>query len=835
MPGNTCDKLDSVNIRTRLELAVGLVLAVNLVAAWYAVLTYKQTTAQETQVRELCSQIVAMSLTAQVHFKKQVQEWKDVLLRGYEPKLYRKYLDQFIDEESKTRNTIRELIPMLDQNPDAQHTTKEFLIAHERLGVAYREALQHFHTTKENPHIAVDLRVRGIDRGPTDLIDRVVASMAEYKNKQLAAIETMVGRVETRVLVVVIGVMMATLAMLLWLIDRSIARPIAAATRIAQRISAGDLAGPIDAVGSNEAARLLQALKTMQHSLMRYQETLRESEERTRLLLDSTGEGIYGVDLEGRCMFINPAGLEMLGYSAASQVLGTDIHQLIHHTRPDGTAYPIEACRALQTYRNGRSSHVDDEMFWRSNGKGFPVEYRSYPIRHDGWLIGAVVTFTDITERKRTEAALREAHAELAKEKAMLADRVKERTAELRRTNEELAHTAQAKDEFLAAMSHELRTPLTTIIGISETLADHLYGPLDDKQVKAVNTIQESANHLLELINDVLEVAKAGAGKMKMVFDIVPVEQLCEASLRLVLPATRRRRLQVSSKIDPQVLAVHADGRRLKQLLVNLLDNAAKFAPEGGSIGLEVTGDAAQKRVRFTVWDTGIGIAEDRLDKLFKPFVQLDSALSRQYRGTGLGLALVHRMAGLLGGRVSVQSRPGEGSRFHVDLPWEPGTRQLQVHDNEDTQAAAQSPEDAHDGKATILLAEDNKDIVTMLADYLESVGYRVVVAGDGVQAVAKAMEERPDIILMDIQMPNMDGLEATRRLRSDAAFRKTPIIALTALAMSGDRATCLEAGADDYLSKPVGLKTLHRTIQSWLQRRLIESRGQYTYSPTPD
>jgi CheY-like chemotaxis protein/anti-sigma regulatory factor (Ser/Thr protein kinase) len=265
---------------------------------------------------------------------------------------------------------------------------------------------------------------------------------------------------------------------------------------------------------------------------------------------------------------------------------------------------------------------------------------------------------------------------------------------------------------------------------------------------------------------------------------------------------------------------VYSDGRRLKQLLVNLLDNAAKFTPEDGSIGLDVTGDAARRQVRFTVWDTGIGIAEDQLDKLFEPFVQLDSTLSRQYSGTGLGLALVYRMAGLLGGRVSVQSRPGEGSRFYADLPWEPGTRQLQVHDNEDMQSAPQLPKQAPDGKATILLAEDNQDIATMLADYLESVGYRVVVAGDGVQAVAKAIEEPPDVILMDIQMPNMDGLEAMRRLRSDAAFRKTPIIALTALAMPGDRATCLEAGADDYLSKPVGLKALHRTIESWLKRR---------------
>jgi signal transduction histidine kinase len=448
------------------------------------------------------------------------------------------------------------------------------------------------------------------------------------------------------------------------------------------------------------------------------------------------------------------------------------------------------------------------------------VEYRSYPIYQDETLVGAVVTFADISERKRAVAALHAAHDALAEERALLAERVRERTAELGLANSELARTARAKDEFLAAMSHELRTPLTTVLGIAETLEDGLLGPVNEQQVRGVKTIQESGHHLLDLINDILDVAKVESGKMRLVWDRVPVQQLCDASLRLVRQAAQRKGIELSCSLDPEVGLIRGDSRRLKQLLVNLLSNAVKFTPEGGSVGLDVAGAPEDQRLRLRVWDTGIGIPAEQLPQLFKPFVQIDSGLSRQYGGTGLGLVLAYGMAELHGGSISVESRVGEGTCFQVDLPWEPELEALEPAPPPPQTLDTQPPPAAvRTGSARILLAEDNATSAEMLSGYLQRLGHRVVVARNGVEAVAQATAEPPDLILMDVQMPEVDGLEATRRLRRYPEFSTTPIIALTALAMPGDRERCLNAGMDDYLAKPLGLKELHQRLQNWLAR----------------
>ena len=812
-----------MNIRTRLALGLAILLIVNLAVGFYAVYTYRLATTMESEIRELTSQIVSTSLSAQVHFKKQVQEWKNILLRGHDPELYRKYFSQFHDEEHNTRDAVENLISLLGDNPEAGQIAREFLAAHKRLGGQYLHALESFHQAEQNPHIAVDMQVRGIDRQPTDLLDRVVSSARTYKQQQLAEIENTVARVERRIILIVISVITGTIALMVWLIDRSIGRPVMTATRIAQRISNGNLSSPIEAHGKGEAAKMLLALRTMQDSLASYRKTLRESEERTRLILDSSGEGIYGVNTAGECIFCNPAGLSMLGYNRVSDVLHRDMHALTHHTYADGSPYSVDDCKASVTYHSGIPAHVDDEVFWRSDGTSFPVEYSSYPVRQEGRLIGAVVTFSDISERKRAEAELRMAHAELAEEKSMLEDRVRERTAELNHAIDELARTARAKDEFLASMSHELRTPLTSILGISEVFSDQMYGPLNEQQLKAVATVQESANHLLALINDILDVAKLEAGKMKPEFDAVPVEQLCDASLRIVRQTARQKHLEVSLQMDPEARIIFGDSRHLKQMLVNLLGNAVKFTPDGGSVGLDVTGNAERSQIVFSVWDTGIGIPEEQLGRLFQPFMQLDTRLSRQYSGTGLGLALVYRMASLHGGSVSVDSKPGEGSRFNVTLPWERDAQEQRVPGSTGELDTTEDLVTVSGTDVTVLLAEDNEANANMLSGYLSKVGYRVINARDGVETVAMAIEEHPDIVLMDIQMPNMDGLEATRRLRADSSFNRTPIIALTALAMPGDRERCLVAGADDYLSKPIGLKELHRLITGWLNRVVEE------------
>lgn len=807
-----------MSIRTKLVLTLGLVLSIYLTVGFFAASAYQRTAEQASEIQRETYRIVAASLAAQVRFKKQVQEWKDILLRGHEPDLYDQYLSQFFAEERETRDAIEALLPLLDEGSEARRIAEAFHAAHQRLGQQYREALTLYKQTPVDAHIAVDQEVRGIDREPTDLLDQVVTSTLEQKEARLARVSAQAEVATRQILLGAVGIVTGTILFLVWLTDRSIGRPIAAATEIAQRISEGDLSGEIHVHGHDEAARLLHSLQTMQLNLATSRETLSASEARTRLLLESSGEGIYGLNTSGECIFINTAGVQMLGEGSAERYLGKPMHDRMHHTRSDGSPYPSQQCRACRTYVTGETCQADDEVFWREDGTSFPVEYSSHPIREHGELIGAVVTFSDITARKRAEAALRDAHWALQDERALLAQRVEERTAELNLANAELASTARSKDEFLAAMSHELRTPLTTIVGTSEMLADWLYGELNDKQARAVSNIEESAHHLLALINDILDVAKVQAGGMELAWDDVPVAQLCEASLRLVRQPAHKKNLEVRLQLDPQVQVVRGDNRRLKQLLVNLLSNAVKFTPENGSVGLDVRGDAARGVVDLSVWDTGIGIAREHMERVFKPFVQLDSKLNRSYSGTGLGLALSYRMAELHGGSIAVESEVGKGSRFTVTLRWQPKDGSGKDGAGAPERLDPMDPDMAPTAGATILLAEDDPANSIMLTESLQSNGFRVVHVADGVEAVARSRVLHPDLILMDIQMPNLDGLEATRLIRSDNALKHIPIVAITALSMPGDRERCLEVGVNEYLAKPVGMRELLQTIRTQLR-----------------
>ncbi len=425
-----------------------------------------------------------------------------------------------------------------------------------------------------------------------------------------------------------------------------------------------------------------------------------------------------------------------------------------------------------------------------------------------------------MVQQNRLLEAVRQANVELEA-------RVEARTEELRVVNAALARAARLKDEFLASMSHELRTPLTGILAFAQTLQKpKVYGELNAKQLKAAKSIEDSGKHLLELINDVLDLSKIEAGKLELEPSQVMVEEVCQASLRLVKQLAATRRQSISYTLQPLDLFLTVDVRRLKQMLVNLLSNAVKFTPEGGALGLEVVGDSAHQVVRFTVWDNGIGIAPENLPRLFQSFVQLDARLSREYSGTGLGLALVRRMTELHGGSVSVVSELGQGSRFTITLPLAAAVATA----FSPTPAAVGLPAIAGEAallalgvapapaRLRILLAEDNEVNIQVLTDYLEASGYTLTVARTGSEAVRRAQTEHPQVILMDIQMPGMDGLEATRLIRQDPALARVPILALTALAMPGDRERCLAAGANAYLTKPVNLEHLTELIRVQLK-----------------
>ncbi|MCG3209031.1 MAG: Sensor histidine kinase RcsC [Anaerolineae bacterium] len=408
---------------------------------------------------------------------------------------------------------------------------------------------------------------------------------------------------------------------------------------------------------------------------------------------------------------------------------------------------------------------------------------------------------------------------------AELEQRVADRTIELSVANAELARGARLKDEFLASMSHELRTPLNAILGMSEALQEQTFGPLNADQLDALRDVEDSGRHLLNLINDILDLSKIEAGKLELQISSVSIESVTQASLRLIKHSALKKRIKVLSTLDETVTHVQADERYLKQILVNLLSNAVKFTPDGGQVGLEVIGDEAQQIVQLTVWDTGIGILPEDMERLFLPFVQLDSRLGRQFGGTGLGLALVYRMVELHDGSVSVTSEPGQGSRFTVVLPW--AEQETDAANMPSTAGAAAAPpapplppeSQPSVDKPLILMAEDNESNIKTISRYLTRSGYRVEIALNGIEAITRARVLQPDLILMDIQMPEMDGLEATRHLRADPQLANTPIIAVTALAMSGDRERCLAAGANEYLSKPVNLKRLVEVIRAQLVR----------------
>jgi signal transduction histidine kinase/DNA-binding response OmpR family regulator len=411
---------------------------------------------------------------------------------------------------------------------------------------------------------------------------------------------------------------------------------------------------------------------------------------------------------------------------------------------------------------------------------------------------------------------------------ANLEDRVAIRTEELNQLNIELEYANRAKDEFLATMSHELRTPLNSILGLSESLLEQLRDPLTEHQQHSLQVIESSGHHLLELINDVLDLSKIEAGKLDYYLQTVDVNILCRSSLAFVREQAARKSIQLVYEEDDKAgLKIHADPRRLKQTLVNLLTNAVKFTPEHGRVTLEINTDIEQDLIQFSVIDTGIGIAENDLKKLFQPFTQVDGKLNRQFEGTGLGLSLVQKMTDLHGGSVEVESESGKGSRFTLNLPWgRLVLAQQEVIETggelavDDISESSNIPSGKSSEGGTVLLAEDNMANLLTIRDYLESHGYEVVTVSNGLEAIKKAEEIEPHLILMDIQMPVLDGLEAIRRLRANSSFDSTPIIALTALAMSGDRERCLDAGANEYMSKPVSLKMLIKTINDLLKSK---------------
>ena len=451
----------------------------------------------------------------------------------------------------------------------------------------------------------------------------------------------------------------------------------------------------------------------------------------------------------------------------------------------------------------------------------------------------------ELTERQQAESRLTESNQQLAISNQELArtTRLKDEflanmlisNQQLAISNEELAHATRLKDEFLANMSHELRTPLNAILGMSEALQEQVFGTINQEQKESLETIASSGKHLLELINDILDVAKIESGQVEIDCSQTSIAELCQSSLPFVKQQALRKRIHLELKIAPNLPELFIDVRRIRQALINLLSNAIKFTPERGRVSLavslqqnpakstnEITSEIMSE-IRFAVTDTGIGISPDNLQKLFQPFVQIDGALNRQNSGTGLGLALVKSIVEMHKGTVSVTSEMGVGSCFTIALPCENSSIPSPIFTNQLTNPSDPSPDNGVvEGLPTILLAEDNEANKLTISRYLKTKGYQLLFAKDGQEAIDLARSMRPDLILMDIQMPNIDGLEAIKIIRGSniPELANIPIIALTALAMIGDRERCLEAGANEYLTKPVKLNQLATIIKQILAQK---------------
>jgi two-component system sensor histidine kinase/response regulator len=514
------------------------------------------------------------------------------------------------------------------------------------------------------------------------------------------------------------------------------------------------------------------------------EEGLRQSSEMVRLLLDSTPEAIYGLDAEGNCTFCNIACLRILGYQEQADLLGKNMHDLAHHTKADGTHYPVEECSIYEAFRKGAETHVDNEVFWRRSGTSFPVEYWSRPIQKSEKAIGSVVTFMDITDRKAAEQALRK-----AKEGAEAAN--------------------EAKNTFLATMSHEIRTPMNGILGMTELVLD---SDLTAEQRENLGLVQLSAESLLSIINDILDFSKIEAGKLDL--ESIPFdlrESLGETIKSLGFRA-HQKGLELLYDVQPEVPeAVVGDPGRIRQILINLVGNAIKFTEKGEIFVLaeEQAQGPGSTTLHFAVIDTGVGIPEDKQQKIFEAFSQADGSMARKYGGTGLGLTICVRLAEMMGGRIWVESQVGRGSTFHFTI-------NLTIQDTPTAHPSLIQPEQLRDVHA--LLVDDNFTNRRILHGMLSRWGMKPT-AVDGARAALQALEIAKStghpypLIVLDGQMPETDGFALAKQIKVDPDLVGATIMMLTSAGHLGDAARCREPGISAYLVKPIRQAELFNAI----------------------
>ena len=502
-----------------------------------------------------------------------------------------------------------------------------------------------------------------------------------------------------------------------------------------------------------------------------------------RGLVESDAYLVVRVDRDNRFTHVNDAYCQLFGKSR-EELIGQPFTPLVHEEDIERT---LEAMKALE--KPPHRVQIEQRAM-TVNGWRWLAWEDSAVLDRDGNIIEVQGVARDITDLREAQIRAEEA--------------------------------SRLKSQFLANMSHEIRTPMNGVIGMTDLLQET---PLNDEQRQYLDTIRASGEGLLHIINDILDVSRIEAGKLELEhrdFDLDAVLREVTASMT---PRAREKGIALEQWLDPAVpRQLRGDPGRLRQILTNLLDNALKFTTEG-HVRVAVTkifsGDNDRVLLHFVVRDTGCGIPEEKQETLFSPFTQGDASITRRHGGTGLGLVISRRLAELMGGETGVRSTPGEGSEFWFSVRLESAHGEVTEHvcGTADTGERPPLPDfSAHE--ARVLVVEDNRINQQVVLGMLQNLGLRAKAASNGREALEFLERESCELLLMDVQMPVMDGMETTRQLRGRARLRELPVIAMTAHAMRGDREACLAAGMNDYLAKPVTRKTLAEVLSRWLPAR---------------
>ena len=528
----------------------------------------------------------------------------------------------------------------------------------------------------------------------------------------------------------------------------------------AERIRAGDLDQRFQASGAQELVQIGESLNAMAETLAADQRRLKEQGKRIRLLLDSTAEAIVGLDAEGRCTFINRAALALFGVDEA-ELLG----QSFLSVEPPGASGAAgilgRSSFIRESLAKGAAAHASEVPVRRRSGPSIIAECWSHPIYNEDRVVGAVVTAIDVTSRKEAEE-------------------LRKRTEELEIMSRQIQEANRMKSEFLANMSHELRTPLNAIIGFAGLMHDGKVGPLSEVHKEYMGDILTSGQHLLQLINDILDLAKIEAGKIDLRPEPVDPKAVVTEIADVLREMAARQQIRLEVEVDPDLRQVVVDVAKMKQVLYNYLSNALKFTPDRGRVVVRVRSED-EAMFRIEVEDEGIGIPPEDLEQLFIPFQQLDASASKRHQGTGLGLALTKRIVEAHGGRVEVTSTVGKGSTFSAILP----KLTARSEDPPAKRRALSNPNEEARGLA-VLVIEDNERDRQWLSQTLTDAGYTVTAAATAAAALAQCRDRAFDAISIDLLLEEESSLDLLRQIRAEGPNAATPVIALTVTAEHG-------------------------------------------------